>query len=185
MKIIIFLILSNLIFANSINIEITNYILQFEGSKIVKTKFEHSKYGITDKYLKHYNKKNKTNYSIDKLSIEQARLISLYIMKSNNLEKIHSFKIRKQAFDILYNSGNNGLKIVQQATNDYYGYKKIKVDGIIGTKSLLAINKIKRIEHFNELIIKRRLEYYKSLPNWYIYKNGWTKRIYAFSNKRK
>lgn len=165
--------------------KIVEYVLEHEGDKILKTKYEYSKYGIRNSLLKNYNKKYKLNYTIKTLTKEKASEVSLDLMKEYKIMKIEKCNIKLIIYDLFYNAGPKaGTIISQKSINRYFYNMKIKEDGIMGQETIESLNKIDDLETFIAIFTEERLKYYSSLKNWEKYKNGWMKRINSFFEKK-
>ena len=73
--------------------------------------------------------------------------------------------------------GGAGI-VVQLSFNEFVGTHILTVDGIIGTKTVAALNEIQDsyVDDFMVILKKIRLEYLKKTPNWKTAKNGWIAR---------
>ena len=94
---------------------------------------------------------------------------------------IISQEVAEQVVDHAINAGVYGAtKMLQRALNNEFR-TKLKIDGIMGLKTLAAINTAEQSELF-QVISRYRLSYYKSLnnPNWYPI---WRNRVYAIADK--
>ncbi|MGL5023970.1 MAG: hypothetical protein ACRC5S_11760 [Cetobacterium sp.] len=163
--------------------KVINYVLDHEGDKILKTKYEYSKYGIRNSLLRRYNKKNKLNYTIKTLNKEKATEIALDLMNEYKINKIERCDVKLIVYDLFYNAGPNaGTLVSQRALNRYHNRDKIDIleDGRMGEETLKHLNKIEDLKSFILIFTEERLEYYSSLKNWEKYKNGWKKRINSF-----
>ncbi|MGL4865053.1 hypothetical protein [Cetobacterium sp.] len=163
--------------------KVINYVLDHEGDKILKTKYEYSKYGIRNSLLKRYNKKNKLNYTIKTLNKEKATEIALDLMNEYKINQIERCDVKLIVYDLFYNAGPKaGTLVSQRALNRYHNGDKIDIleDGRMGEETLKHLNKIEDLKSFILIFTEERLEYYSSLKNWEKYKNGWKKRINSF-----
>lgn len=163
--------------------KVINYVLDHEGDKILKTKYEYSKYGIRNSLLKRYNKKNKLNYTIKTLNKEKATEIALDLMNEYKINKIERCDVKLIVYDLFYNAGpKTGTLISQRTLNRYHNGDKIDIseDGRMGEETLKYLNKIEDLKSFILIFTEERLEYYSTLKNWEKYKNGWKKRINSF-----
>ncbi|MEG0234706.1 MAG: hypothetical protein RR523_00905 [Cetobacterium sp.] len=163
--------------------KVINYVLDHEGDKILKTKYEYSKYGIRNSLLRRYNKKNKLNYTIKTLNKEKATEIALDLMNEYKINKIERCDVKLIVYDLFYNAGPNaGTLVSQRALNRYHNRDKIDIleDGRMGEETLKHLNKIEDLKSFILIFTEERLKYYSSLKNWEKYKNGWKKRINSF-----
>ena len=156
-------------------------VLEHEGDKILKTKYEYSKYGIRNSLLKRYNKKYKLDYTIKTLNKEKAINIALDLMEEYKITKINRCDVKLVIYDLFYNAGPKaGAMISQRALNRYNNQMKIAEDGIMGGETIRSLNKIVDLKSFVIIFTEERLKYYSNLKNWEKYKNGWKKRINSF-----
>lgn len=163
--------------------KVINYILDHEGDRTLKTKYEYSKYGIRNSLLKRYNKKNNLNYTIKTLNKEKATEVALDLMKEYQIDKIERCDIKLVVYDLFYNAGPKaGALVSQRALNKYYNRDSVGIleDGRMGDQTLKYLNEIDDLKAFILILTKERLKYYSSLKNWKKYKNGWKKRINSF-----
>ncbi|MGL4864677.1 MAG: hypothetical protein ACRC3I_12125 [Cetobacterium sp.] len=162
--------------------KIIEHVLDYEGTEILKTKYEYSKYGIRNILLKNYNKKYKLNYTIKTLNKEKASEIALDLMKEYKIVKIDRCDIKLVIYDLFYNAGPKAAAIISQRSLNRYHHSKFKIseDGIMGSETIKNLNKIDDVKNFVKIFTEERLKYYSSLKNWEKYKNGWKKRINSF-----
>lgn len=113
-----------------------------------------TKYGISFKFLKSVNPKA-TREDIENLTKQQAKdLYKTYFWDKVKADKIKSYPIASQLFDIAVNSGVScAVRLIQQACN-YFNCNLI-VDGIIGNKTINAINSL------DEVLLNIMLYYYR------------------------
>lgn len=170
-----------------VHTNVIEYVLEYEGEKILKTKYEYSKYGIRNSLLKEYNKKYKLNYNLKTLNKENANQIALDLMKEYKILRIDKCDIKLLVYDVFYNAGPKvGTKVSQRALNRYFNNQiGLIEDGIMGEETIKYLNKIVDLKLFIKIFIDERLKYYSSLKNWKKYKNGWKKRIYSFFEIKK
>lgn len=103
-----------------------------------------TKYGITEKFL------NKIKYfkNIEKLNVNDAKKIyKKYFWNKLNLDKIIDYNISFEIFEASVHCGTFiAAKITQKSINYIYKCLKIKnflkIDGIIGNKTITAINSL-------------------------------------------
>lgn len=165
----------------NIHRELMEHILLHEGDKILKNKFEYSKFGIKDSILKKYNKQYNTDYSIRNLNKNEAIDIGISLMNEYKINQIKSCNLKLIIFDLFYNAGPSaGGLITQMSLNKYNKKDILKEDGIMGSKTIKNLNNVKNIDAFIYIFLKERLKYYSNLKNWNLYKNGWIKRIDYF-----
>ncbi|MGL5367421.1 MAG: putative peptidoglycan-binding domain-containing protein [Cetobacterium somerae] len=182
---IIFLLNFMVVFSkNDIESKIILVVLAQEGNSILKSERELSKYGIRENTLNEYNKKYNTNYQIETLTKNQAIEISAELVKKYRINEIKDNYFKLIIFDTIFNTGYfSGSSILQKSLNRYYG-KTVKIDGIMGSKTINLLNKVKDSERFIQIFLNERLTYYKNLKEWKIYKNGWIIRIDNLKNNK-
>lgn len=162
--------------------KIIEHVLEHEGDKVLKTKYEYSKYGVRNTLLKNYNKKYNYNYNIRSLKKDTAREIALDLMREYQVDKIESCDLKLVVYDLFYNAGPRaGTVVSQRAVNRYYNEGQLlDVDGRMGNLTIGMLNSVENLEGFIKVFIEERLNYYSDFKNWETYKNGWTKRINSF-----
>ncbi|MGL5316973.1 MAG: glycosyl hydrolase 108 family protein [Peptostreptococcaceae bacterium] len=170
---------------SDMNKEIAEIVLSYEGDRVIRTSREYSKFGIGSKALASYNKSNKTKYTIEKLTKEQAVSITQFLMKTYRMDEIKDPRVRLIVFDTMFNAGvHGGGRIVQRAINFYNNIKhrdNIKVDGLVGSGTIRQLNNIEDVDLFIKLFIYQRIDSYKSYKEWDLYGRGWTLRITSIS----
>lgn len=69
----------------------------------------------------------------------------------------------------------------ERVINEYCD-KNLVVDGIIGSKTISALNDIQssQIGDFMKILIKQRMYNLEQMQNWPTSKNGWTERTKAY-----
>lgn len=165
---------------------IISEVLSHEGEKLVKTQKEVSKYGIRNFLLLEYNKKFDKDYEIKSLTEDQAREIANHLLKTYRLNEIENSYSQLMIFDIFFNGGYTaGAVITQRALKKYFSNQDFEVDGVLGSRSIALINKVKNHDSFIDLVSEERISYYKSLKTWDIYGAGWEKRINSYRVKLK
>ena len=91
---------------------------------------------------------------------------------------IKNERIAMAVFDmgVMSNFSNVG-KIVQKTLNESIG-EDLKVDGIIGNKTINALNNIpeNKVDDFMKVLKKFRIEYLRGLSGWVKYGKGWMMR---------
>lgn len=91
---------------------------------------------------------------------------------------IENERIAMAVFDMgVMSNFNNVGKIVQETLNESIG-ENLKVDGIIGNKTINALNSIpdNKIDDFMKDLKEKRIEYLRGLSGWTKYGKGWTNR---------
>lgn len=104
--------------------------------------------------------------------------------KKTNAANIQNFNLAFLLFDFAVNSGvKNSCKKLQTAINKVSG-SNLVIDGIIGQKTINAIEKYTDNEHYHFYINKLEktyiaeiLNYYTSLSKFNIFGKGWINRI--------
>lgn len=104
--------------------------------------------------------------------------------KKTNAENIQNFNLAFLLFDFAVNSGvTNACKKMQTAINKVSG-SKLVIDGIIGQKTIKAIDTYIDNEHYHFYVnqlektyITEILNYYTSLSKFNIFGKGWINRI--------
>ena len=157
--------------------KIFDYLLKVEGgySDDKYDKGGKTKYGIIEEEARKYGYKG------------YMRDMPLYIAKDiynkkyyhkNGLDTLKSDKIALSICDWIVNSGSWGAKKAQAALNEL-GFD-LRVDGILGKKSLSALNEVdetKFLEKYHDL--QRR--YYRAIvankPNQKVFLKGWLNRV--------
>lgn len=169
---------------NDVESKIILVILCQEGDLVFKNERELSKYSIRENILNEYNNKYNTNYRIETLTKNQAIEISAELVKKYRINEIKDNYFKLIIFDTIFSIGYfRGSSILQKSLNRYYG-KTVKIDGIMGSKTINLLNKVKDSERFIQIFLNERLTYYKNLKEWKIYKNGWIIRIDNLKNNK-
>ena len=138
-------------------------------------------YGVTHKTAKAYGIKD-----VKKVTQE----LSFTIGKKNfwiplKLDKIKEQYIAEQIYDQAYNSGTRAAgKILQKAINEYFeirgSNRTLKIDGLIGTNTLKAYNKVRYKRVLLALIMAHRIARYKLLakvPTQKRFLPSWLRRV--------
>jgi lysozyme family protein len=112
---------------------------------------------------------------IKELDYEQAKEIHLKLFNDNNYDKIKNQKVANKLFDtyILLDGNKKANMLIQEAFNSLvFGGIVLKTDGLIGKKTLDAINLLEEEEESEKLIA-----YFVSLLKNYLYENKLEKLI--------
>jgi lysozyme family protein len=155
------------------------------GDKLVKLRFDlggWTRFGITSKTAKRHNLDVKT------LTEQQARNIYLVdYWRPNNLDRVSNKKICYEIFDHSVNRGQKtAAKLFQRSLNYYFKYRddipKLKVDGIIGSKSLAVYQTVPYYKVLLECIKYHRFKEYERIRFWRPwgigkYWKSWVRRI--------
>ena len=157
--------------------KIFDYLLMVEGG-YSNDKYDaggETKYGITEEDARKYGYKGRMRDL--QLGIAKDIYNKNYYQK-NCLNTLKSDKIALSVCDFIVNAGVWGAKKAQAALNEL-GFD-LRVDGILGTKSLAALNEVdenKFLEKYHDL--QRR--YYRVLvankPSQKKFLTGWLNRV--------
>ena len=157
--------------------KIFDYLLKVEGG-YSNDKYDaggKTKYGITEEDARDFGYKG----DMQDLTIDFAK--NIYLKKyylGNKLDKVANDKVALSICDFIVNSGAWGAKKAQAALNEL-GFD-LRVDGILGEKSLAALNEVdetKFLEKYHDL--QRR--YYRAIvankPSQKVFLKGWLNRV--------
>ena len=139
--------------------KIFDYLLKVEGG-YSNDKFDKggkTKYGIIEEEARNFGYKG----DMQDLTIDFAK--NIYLKKyyfGNKLDKVNNDKVALSICDWTVNSGRNGIKNAQAALNRING-SNLDVDGIIGNKTLEALNAVDS-EKFLEVYHNLQRIYYRS-----------------------
>ena len=157
--------------------KIFDYLLKVEGgySNDKHDKGGKTKYGIIEEEAR------KFGYKGDMQDLTKDFAKNIYLKKyylGNKLDKVLNDKVALSVCDFIVNSGAWGAKKAQAALNEL-GFD-LRVDGILGEKSLAALNEVdenKFLEKYHGL--QRR--YYRVLaankPSQKKFLTGWLNRV--------
>jgi lysozyme family protein len=147
--------------------------------------------GITIKTFKEFAERllgiEPTEANLRKLTTEQALTIYKNVYWNGvNANKIYSQLIAETITDHYINAGKVAMKIAQRVTNSLG--KNLLVDGVIGDKTITAINTSDEAT-FLEKYNKGREEYYRGLvkkdATQKDFLTGWLNRIKKFTLSKK
>lgn len=121
-----------------------------------------------------------TRFGISKRAYPSLDIKNLTIKQAKDIYKLHYWqKIRGEeipkvlqlvVLDCAINQGvDRAAKLLQSAAG-------VKVDGIIGPKTLAALNSTEA-EYILVRFAELRLKHYQSLENWKVYGKGWSRRL--------
>ena len=157
--------------------KIFDYLLKVEGgySNDKHDKGGKTKYGITEEDARDFG------YKGDMQDLTKDFAKNIYLKKyylGNKLDKVINNKVALSVCDFIVNGGVWGAKKAQAALNEL-GFD-LRVDGILGEKSLAALNEVdenKFLEKYHDL--QRR--YYRVLavnkPSQKKFLTGWLNRV--------
>lgn len=134
-----------------------------------------TKYGITKSTAK------ANGYTGDMRKLTEKQAIKIYkegFWYKSKCQEIRSHKIAFLVFDASVNHGvNSSAKMLQRAINRTYNQSEVVVDGIIGKKTIAAVNGADE----NELILNltaERLRFFTSIKKtWEANGKGWINRV--------
>ena len=140
----------------------------------------HTMSGVTLTTFRQYFGSDKTVNDLKKMTEAQWR----YIFKRGYWDKAGADSIKNQSVaelivDFCVNSGVGMLKKIQSLLG-------VTADGVIGPKSLVAINGADQQLLFNAIMAERRSKYYEIVANNYSQKvnlQGWLNRLKMFTFK--
>ena len=157
--------------------KIFDYLLKVEGG-YSNDKYDaggKTKYGITEEDARDFG------YKGDMQDLTKDFAKNIYLKKyylGNKLDKVVNDKVALSVCDFIVNGGAWGAKKAQAALNEL-GFD-LRVDGILGEKSLAALNEVdenKFLEKYHDL--QRR--YYRVLaankPSQKKFLTGWLNRV--------
>ena len=139
--------------------------------------------GIKQSTLDRYaNKHPDKNMPSDVKYLTAAQAKEIYkneYWNNTKIPRIKNDRIRDAVFDM--NVMGDAGRVVQRALNEYSNINLI-VDGIIGSKTISALNSIpnNKIDDFMQILIEQRMNNLRGMANWPTSKNGWTKRTKAY-----
>ena len=162
---------------------IFEYILDVEGgySNDKADKGGKTKYGIIEVEARKYGYKGDMK-DLSKEIAEDIYKNKYYL--SNNLDKIKDKRVALSIADWTINSGNWGTKKAQQTVNILKG-DVLVVDGVLGEKSIQAINSINP-EMFLTQYHELQRKFYKAIvdnnPSQSVFLKGWLNRVIKKEN---
>ena len=134
--------------------------------------------GVTLATYRYHFGKSKTCNDLKKITNEQWK----YIFKNGYWDKIGGDLINNQSIanflvDWFYNSGVYAIKFTQRILG-------VKDDGIVGNKTIAAINSYKTQKNLFERLWSRRKKQYEDIvnknPSQQVFYNGWMRRLMSF-----
>lgn len=164
--------------SNDVFGSIFEYILSVEGgySNDKADKGGKTKYGIIEIEARKYGFKGDMK-DLTKEIAEDIYKNKYYL--SNNLDKIKDKRVALSIADWTINSGNWGTKKAQQAVNILKG-EILVVDGVLGEKSIEAINSIRPEMFLNQYHVLQR-RFYQAIvdhnASQKVFLKGWLNRV--------
>ncbi len=146
---------------------------------------EQTNMGIKQSTMNIYAEKHpEKNLPTDVKYLEPAQAKEIYkeaYWDNTKISQIKNERIRNAVFDMNVMGTVGAGQSVQNAINTYSN-AGLKVDGIIGTNTLRALNAIPetKINDFMRILKEERIKNLQSMRNWPTAKGGWTKRTYAY-----
>lgn len=173
---------------------VLKFVLNNEGgySNNEKDSGGATNFGISSKFLENNNlwryDKN-GNGVIDTedmkiLSEEDAGFIYKMLWDKYQYGLIESDDVAAHVFDMSVNAGQHqAILLLQRAYNMISHGEKLIEDGIVGNKTLTAINAVKATSLLMNAFIKQRLDFYHKIiakhPEYKIFEKGWERRARA------
>jgi len=155
-----------------------------DGKKQIKD--QPTNMGIQQETLNKYNQKfPDKNFPQDVKDLKPEQAKEIYKREywdNTNIPKIENERIRNAVFDMNAMSIPSIVgKTVQNSLNTYTN-AELKVDGIMGSKTINAINSITndKVASFMEILKAERMESLQKMSNWPTAKGGWTTRTMAY-----
>ena len=158
--------------------KIFEYILMVEGgySNDKADKGGKTKYGIIEVEARKYGYKGDMK-DLTKEIAEDIYKNKYYL--ANNLDKIKDKRVALSIADWTINSGNWGTKKAQQTVNILKG-EILVVDGVLGEKSIEAINSIRPEMFLNQYHVLQR-RFYQAIvdhnASQKVFLKGWLNRV--------
>lgn len=161
--------------------EIFKYLLKVEGgySNDKNDSGGKTKYGITEREARSHGYKG----DMRNLSLDFAKKIyEEDYYKKNQLDKVENDKIALSICDFSVNSGSYGVRKAQETLNKING-TNLKVDGVLGEKTLEALNEINPETFLKEYHNSQR-KYYNSIAYGKnkVFLKGWQNRVSTKEN---
>jgi putative secretion activating protein len=155
-----------------------DYIFEVEGGY---TNDENDRGGATNFGITHYDAKKYLGYTGDMRDFKKSDAEKIYekvYYRGNHINKITDDRVALSIFDWAVNSGGKGIKKAQIVANKFGA--NLIIDGIIGNKTLEAINAIDP-EVFLKEYHEMQRTFYKNLaakdPSQEGFLKGWLNRV--------
>jgi lysozyme family protein len=163
-----------------------NVLLQDEGgySNDLDDPAGETNLGITQKDLDTYHVKLDLPAHVKDLKHDDAaKFYKVIWWDKYGYEKIDALEVASKLFNIAVNAGANEAHKIAQRALQYCGYSSIIVDGVLGAKTISAINECCTHGREADLIKEIRIEqvaYYETIteenPKLYKFLKGWIHR---------
>ena len=150
----------------------------------------HTYRGVTWRTWKNYSAKKGMAVSADKfvgmsLAVWEDLLKTLY-WDSILGDQIKSQGVAEMVFEAVWGGGATRFNSDLQTYLQRRGYD-IKADGVIGPKTVAALNAYTKSKKNEEDLIlhmaNKRLEYLQGLNDWWKYKAGWSRRLVELKDR--
>lgn len=155
-----------------------DYIFEVEGGY---TNDENDRGGATNFGITHYDAKKYLGYTGDMRDFKKSDAEKIYekvYYRGNHIDKITDDRVALSIFDWAVNSGGKGIKKAQIVANKFGA--NLVIDGIVGNKTLEAINAIVP-EAFLKEYHEMQRTFYKNLaakdPSQEGFLKGWLNRV--------
>ena len=155
-----------------------DYIFEVEGGY---TNDENDRGGATNFGITHYDAKKYLGYTGDMRDFKKSDAEKIYekvYYRGNHIDKIIDDRVALSIFDWAVNSGGKGIKKAQIVANKFGA--NLVIDGIVGNKTLEAINAIDP-EAFLKEYHEMQRTFYKNLaakdPSQEGFLKGWLNRV--------
>ena len=155
-----------------------NYIFEVEGGY---TNDENDRGGATNFGITHDDAKKYLGYTGDMRNFKKSDAEKIYekvYYRGNHIDKITDDRVALSIFDWTVNSGGKGIKKAQIVANKFGA--NLVIDGIVGNKTLEAINAIDPKMFLNEYHEMQR-SFYKNLAardsSQEVFLKGWLNRV--------
>jgi len=141
-------------------------------------------FGITLKFMKSVVDKNATEATIKNLTEEDAKLIyKKYFWDVPSISGIKDPKVASLVFYLGVNMGiSSAIKLAQTAC--FYLGKKVSIDGVLGPKSLEAINTVDPVKVHSAIcnLAESRYRDIASTPLQAPFLSGWLTRLSRYAD---
>jgi len=139
---------------------------------------------IVDKVKNEYGGRLPRNFKINNPVLD--KLVKDYYKRvfwdRIHLDEIQNSSLQELIFDFYVNSEKSGIKVIQSVLRNQFN-QNIIIDGIIGAKTIAAINRCKASELF-DAIKEARIYFYKQIAQRgdnAKFLRGWLHRAYSFN----